>query len=164
MAAIGVRCSLSLPTATKAMTWTSALWMVGRVSVNVAAFAMIAIGFLGFIYLWLGLVSYGYVAPGSRPWMPPLTFGTWMLITGSISTLVFMFLIVLDTALRFDRIAGRMAGGVIASTVDEFLHGHNNAPVFLADKKRAKPSKPAALSASDVISLPVASIDVAAAD
>ena len=29
MAAIGVRCSLSLPTATKAMTWTIALWLGG---------------------------------------------------------------------------------------------------------------------------------------
>ena len=33
MAAIGVRCSLSLPTATKAMTWTIALWLTSLVGV-----------------------------------------------------------------------------------------------------------------------------------
>ena len=30
MAAVGVRCSLSLPTATKAMTWTIGLWIARR--------------------------------------------------------------------------------------------------------------------------------------
>ena len=96
--------------------------------------------------------------------MPPLTFGTWMLITGSMVTLLFTFLIVLDTALRFDRIAGRMAGGAVASTVDQFLHGRNNAPVFLPDKKPAKATKSEQPPPPDVMPRPVASIEVAGID
>ena len=52
----------------------------------------------------------------------------------------------------------------VASTVDEFLHGHNNAPVFLPDKKPAKARKPETPSPSDIMSRPVASIEVAAVD
>ena len=52
MAAIGVRCSLSLPTATKAMTWTIGLWIASAVGVGFLAFSLIAIGFLICLAIW----------------------------------------------------------------------------------------------------------------
>ena len=64
MAAVGVRCSLSLPTATKAMTWTIALWLASIIGVAVLAFSLIALVFAGVLrrldhrnQLWLCLAD-----------------------------------------------------------------------------------------------------------
>ena len=64
----------------------------------------------------------------------------WTIIT-NLTTLLFTILIASDTALRFDRIAGRMAGGVLATTVDAMVHGTARQAVFLPDKKPAKKAK-----------------------
>jgi len=48
---------------------------------------------------------------------------------------IILFLITImvgaDTRLRLDRIAGRIAGGAVESSVDAFLYGHTLQPVFL---------------------------------
>ena len=67
MAAIGVRCSLSLPTATKAMTWTIALWMASVAVVAFLAFSIIAMVCLFFITVWMVAVQYGFVIAQLRP-------------------------------------------------------------------------------------------------
>ena len=70
MAAIGVRCSLSLPTATKAMTWTIGLWIASAIGIGFLAFSLIAIGFLVCIAIWGVAVQYGFAAINSSPWFP----------------------------------------------------------------------------------------------
>jgi ABC-type Na+ efflux pump permease subunit len=142
MAAIGVRCSLSLPTATRAMTWTIALWLVGYAVVAMIALSIIVLAIMATLVCWLAAVRYGLVAMNSTPWTPMSWAVGWPLTT-DIVTLVITLLIFLDTAVRFDRIAGRMAGGAVASKVDTFLRGGSYRPVLLPDRKSATVTKPA---------------------
>ena len=141
MAAIGVRCSLSLPTATKAMTWTIAFWLIGQAVVVLVALAMICMAMLLTFALWLLALRYGLVAMNSTPWTPMSWAVGWPLTTDLI-TLLGTLLIFGDTALRFDRIAGRMAGGAVATSVDAFLRGGTHRPVLLPDRKNARAKRP----------------------
>jgi ABC-type transport system involved in multi-copper enzyme maturation permease subunit len=157
MAAIGVRASLSLPTATKAMTWTIALWLGSFIGVAVCAFAIISVVWLLSFAAWLYAVSYAYVSPTSSPWVLGLDFETGWAISTNLVVLIITALIVADTALRFDQIAGRMAGGTVAVTVDKFLYARNNRPVFLPTKgwsDTAKADPPA-----DVLSTSIAAVE-----
>lgn len=161
MAAIGVRCSLSLPTATKAMTWTIGLWIASAVGIGFLAFSLIAIGFLVCLAIWGVAVQYGFAAINSTPWFP-ISFETAWPIASDLVTVLVTALAVLDTSLRFDRIAGRMAGGAMGVGVDNWLHGHAIRPVFLPDKKRTVRKKP--VSALEEIETPSHVASVAAAE
>lgn len=162
MAAIGVRASLSLPTATKAMTWTIALWLGSIVGVAVIAFSIIALVWLLVVAAWISAISYGFVSPLSAPWSIGIRMETGWALASDFVTVVVTLLIVLDTALRFDQIAGRMAGGAVATKVDQFLHGRQNQPVFIPARKKAAAMKPDL--PRDIVSPPVASVEVAGAD
>jgi hypothetical protein len=140
MAAVGLRCSLSLTTATKAMTWTIALWLVSLAVVSVLALTIISLGMLVFFLFWLTSIQLGAIPPGSPPWMP-MSFATaWVLGTNAV-TLLITILLVVDTRLRFDRIAGRITGGAVEATVDAWLHGQPGRPVRL-DGQPDKPLEP----------------------
>jgi hypothetical protein len=80
-------------------------------------------------------MTYGLVAPNSRPWFPMSMSVGWALTT-NVTALLFTTLVVADTSLRFDRIAGRMAGGKMATIVDAFVHGNARQAVFLPDQIR----------------------------
>jgi len=136
MAAVGVRCSLSLPTATRAMTWTIALWLAGTVVIAFFAISIICIVMMLCLVGWSVAVQYNLVLLNSRPWFP-MSWSTGWPLTTDLVTLLITILIVADTGLRFDRIAGRMAGGAVATTVDAFLHGRSHQPVLLPGRKRA---------------------------
>ena len=140
MAAVGVRCSLSLPTATKAMTWTIGLWIASVVVVAFLAISLIAVVCLIFIAGWMIAVQYGFVLINTAPWFPMTLAHAWPL-TVDLVTLSITFFIVLDTSLRFDRIAGRMAGGAVAATVDNWLHASTLQPVFLPNKRAVAAKK-----------------------
>ena len=161
MAAIGVRCSLSLPTATKAMTWTIALWLAAEALVAFLALSIIAMVCLFFITVWMVEVRYGFVMMNSPPWFP-MSFSTaWPLATDLVIVLLTV-LIVLDTSLRFDRLSGRMAGGALATSVDQWLRGGSTAPVFLPDAKRAVAKEPDELV--EITPEPLRPVDVVVAD
>jgi ABC-type transport system involved in multi-copper enzyme maturation permease subunit len=161
MAAIGVRCSLSLPTATKAMTWTIALWLAAEALVAFLALSIIAMVCLFFITVWMVEVRYGFVMMSSPPWFP-MSFSTaWPLATDLVIVLLTV-LIVLDTSLRFDRLSGRMAGGALATSVDQWLRGGSTAPVFLPDAKRAVAKEPDELL--EITPEPLRPVDVVVAD
>jgi ABC-type transport system involved in multi-copper enzyme maturation permease subunit len=140
MAAVGVRCSLSLPTATKAMTWTISLWIGAAAVVGFLAISVIALGFLICVAIWMYAVQNGLVMFNSTPWLPMRFAVAWPL-SADIMTVLVTFLIVLDTSLRFDRIAGRMAGGAVGVRVDKWLHGHTLQPVFIPAKKSRQKKK-----------------------
>ena len=124
------------------MSWTIGLWLVAWPVVAFAAIAMIGVVFLLFTSL-LGLAYQLRVDRAEHaPWFPMGFELGWALIT-NLTTLLFTFLVVLDTSLRFDRIAGRMAGGTVATTVDAMVHGRARQAVFLPDKNVAR--KPKAL-------------------
>jgi ABC-type Na+ efflux pump permease subunit len=140
MAAIGVRFSLSLPTATKAMSWTIALWLVIWPIVAMVALALIGLVAATCMSYYLLAISYGWIGPRAVPWFP-MSFATGWAIATNATTFLFTLLIVADTSLRFDRIAGRMAGGTVATTVDAMVHGTTHKAVFLPDKKAVKKKK-----------------------
>jgi ABC-type transport system involved in multi-copper enzyme maturation permease subunit len=161
MAAIGVRCSLSLPTATKAMTWTIALWLAAEALVAFLALSIIAMVCLFFITVWMVEVRYGFVMMNSLPWFPMRFSTAWPLATDLVMVLLTV-LIVLDTSLRFDRLSGRMAGGALATSVDQWLRGGSTAPVFLPDAKRAVAKEPDELL--EITPEPLRPVDVVVAD
>jgi len=141
MAAVGVRCSLSLPTATRAMTWTISLWLAGQVVIAFFALSLIAIVFMFILVSWTVAVQYNLIAQNSPPWFPMSMSTAWQLTTDLV-TLLITILIVADTALRFDRIAGRMAGGAVGTTVEGWLHGGSRRPVLLPGRKRTPAKSP----------------------
>ncbi len=161
MAAVGVRCSLSLPTATKAMTWTIALWIAAEALVAFLALSIIAMVCLFFITVWMVEVQYGFVMINSPPWFPMGFSTAWPLITDLVMVLLTV-LIVLETGLRFDRLAGRMAGGAVATSVDQWLRGHSNQPVFLPDATGNAGKVPEELS--EIVPEIARPVDVVAAD
>jgi hypothetical protein len=64
--------------------------------------------------------------------------------------------------LRFDRLAGRMAGGAVATSVDQWLRGHSNQPVFLPDATENAGKVPEELS--EIVPEIARPVDVVAAD
>jgi ABC-type transport system involved in multi-copper enzyme maturation permease subunit len=146
MAAVGVRASLSLPTGTKAMTWTIALWLVSHAVVSVLALSLISIGILFFMLLWSAAIQFYLVPLNTAPWFPMTWNTAWPLATNAVTWLIAV-LVVVDTSLRFDRIAGRMAGGKVASAVDAWLHGQPAEPILLAVGRKASLKAPSAAAA-----------------
>ena len=70
MAAIGVRCSLSLPTATKAMTWTIALWLGSDRGRRHTGPGGPLPGVLFCLTIWSTSLQLGLIPPGTPPWFP----------------------------------------------------------------------------------------------
>jgi ABC-type Na+ efflux pump permease subunit len=140
MAAVGVRCSLSLPTATRAMSWTIGLWLAVWPVLACVALAIIMFVMLACTSIYMFLVSYHFISTSARPWYP-MSFETGWVLTTNLTAFLITIFIVVDTSLRFDRIAGRMAGGVLATTVDAMVHGTAHKPVFLPDERPAKKAK-----------------------
>ena len=95
------------------------------------------------------LMSYNLISPRARPWFPMSFELGWVLLTNLTAFLITVFVVV-DTSLRFDRIAGRMAGGTLATTVDAMVHGTDHQPVFLPDERPAKKAK-----AKGTVELPI---------
>jgi ABC-type transport system involved in multi-copper enzyme maturation permease subunit len=124
MAAVGVRTSLSAATATRAMVITIGVWLGASVVVTITAGMLFLVG--GAL-VWLTLQL---AAPGS------VSFPAWMISAGrylwpalnDAIYLVITLMLVADTGLRFDRLAGRMAGGRMATAVDRLIHGKPTAP------------------------------------
>jgi ABC-type Na+ efflux pump permease subunit len=146
MAAIGVRLSLSLPTATKAMTWTIGSWLVGHAIVAFCAFSINLSVITVCLGIWALATQYQLLPPTATPWFPMSWSNGWALTTDLV-TLLFTVLVVVDTSLRFDRIAGRMAGGKVATAVDALVHGDFHQPVFLPGTNTA-PADPVSNNAA----------------
>jgi hypothetical protein len=153
LAAVGVRASLSLPSATKAMTWTMSLWLAGQALVGFLAFSAIALGFLCCIAAWSAAIRYYLIPLRTPPWFP-MSFSTGWALASDLVTLLITVLIVADTALRFDRIAGRMAGGRVAATVDAWLHGRARRPVLLPARQRPMHQDSSAAATEPLVTAP----------
>jgi len=163
MAAIGVRLSLSLPTATKAMTWTIGFWLAGNVIVAFCAFSIMAIVVTVFLGIWAFATQYQFIPPTSPPWFPMSWSNGWPL-TVDLVTLLFTVLVVVDTSLRFDRIAGRMAGGAVATTVDAWVHGDFRQPVLLPARNAAPAEVASEAAQEEVAPVPEPVADAVAVD
>ena len=139
MAAVGVRTSLRSPTATRAMGVTIGLWLGAYVLALVIAWAVCILAILVFVIGWLVAIQMGLATFSTRPWFPmSFRLGRDILLYGQF--LVATILIIVETRLRFDRVAGRMTGGKAAVAIDHLIHGKPMAPVLLdAEKRVAEP-------------------------
>lgn len=128
MAAVGVRTSLSCQTATRAMALTIGFWLGAYVVVLITTWILLCVGILASNAVWMLAAELGLVAPLASIWFPVPWYIAWPFATDSLYLLATL-LIVSDTRLRFDRIAGRMTQGQIAIAFDEFLYGRPMAPI-----------------------------------
>ena len=146
-AAIGVRISLEAGTATKAMTISVVTWIVCLGIFALIAAAAGGIVVIGVAMVWEEGLAYGLwltpLPPTLIPWLFIGVFWPVFLALYVLATAI----ILLDSRLRFDRIAGRMTGGEAAAAVDRFIHGTPMAPVALRPDAELRPATKASGSA-----------------
>jgi ABC-type transport system involved in multi-copper enzyme maturation permease subunit len=128
LAAIGVRLSLATATATRAMSLTIGAWLAAGIAIFVVSWVIaLTLALFWLFCVWMA-VQMQLVSVAGGPWAPislmdlqtVLAAGLYLLATSMVAT---------ESRLRFDRIAGRMAGDEAQVAVDEMLHGKPLAPV-----------------------------------
>jgi len=139
MAAVGVRASLTTKSSTSAMAAAVGAWIAAYVVVGALAGVLVLLGWL----LWTlvasivaGLTLSTPTVAGPGPFMAPpisgeLAFAITRIGLYAIATL----LIVSETRLRFDRLAGRMTAGAMARSLDEVLYGRPEEPVLVEEPR-----------------------------
>ncbi len=135
MAAAGVAMSLRVATATKAMGATLACWLGAYLALRAVALFVCLVVAAACVIGWLTAIQAGLVGVGTTPWFP-MTFGPGNELVFCVATVILTVIIVIDTRIRFDRIAGRMTGGATAVKLDELIHGRPMAPVWLGPPPR----------------------------
>ena len=130
MAAVGVRTSLANNSATRGMAVTIGVWLVAYVAVGVAAGMILAAGTLLANFAWIVLAQLGMAPPITTIWFPIPMAVAWPLAVDGIY-LLSTILIVADTRLRFDRLAGRMTGGKMAVAFDALIYGRPEEPILV---------------------------------
>jgi ABC-type Na+ efflux pump permease subunit len=133
MAAVGVRTSLACRTATRAMSITIGVWLGAWVVDVMVAGILVAVGFVVINAALLYAVQLGVYTP-PRPvgmfWSPLPMAVLWPILTNAVYLLATLVLVA-DTGLRFDRLAGRITEGRLAVVLDDLIHGRPMAPVPL---------------------------------
>jgi ABC-type transport system involved in multi-copper enzyme maturation permease subunit len=146
LAAVGIRASLSVQTGTSSMGVTMGAWLATLIVFFIAAWLVVLFVALMFLLAWLALTggsgagltaAPGPAAPG--PWFP-MSAEAGYALASNLLYVIATFLLASETALRFDRLAGRMSSGAWALAVDDALNGAPLEPVLLVeDWPSAKP-------------------------
>jgi hypothetical protein len=106
--AVGVWISLTSSSATRAMTFTIGLWLVGASCVAAMAFMIVAVVALLILMIWLAVTQAVLMSGGKWSGPPsPLSFGAGLIITRVLLYLVGAFVIAAYCRYRFDKLAGR---------------------------------------------------------
>jgi len=142
MAAVGVRTSLACQTATRAMSLTIGAWLAAYVVVVCSAGVLLAVGTLLANAAWIALAQAGLAAPVTYFWLPLASYLAWPLATNGVYLLLTL-LIVTDTRLRFDRLAGRMTEGRVAVAFEDLVYGRPEAPELLEPEPGEETAAPA---------------------
>jgi ABC-type transport system involved in multi-copper enzyme maturation permease subunit len=132
MAAVGVRASLVCRTSARAMTVTAGVWLGAGILAAFLAILLLLAGLLASNLLWLAAADLGLVPPLTSIWTPISPVIAWPLAFLGCYV-VAALLVVIDTALRFDRLAGRMTGGAVPLAFDRLLYGRATAEGVGAD-------------------------------
>ncbi len=133
MAAVGVRASLASATATRAMALTIGVWLGAWVSVRVLAFLVLATVTLVGNAIRMAAGELGLLPPQTAFWAPVAWAVAWPVSKGWVYLLATL-LIVADSRLRFDWLAGRMTEGKAAVAFELLLHGRPEAPVLIDER------------------------------
>jgi ABC-type transport system involved in multi-copper enzyme maturation permease subunit len=129
IAAVGVRCSLASQTATRAMAVTIGIWLGAYAASFLAAGIIGAIASIfGFLFWMLGMAM-RLIPQSARP-LGLINWVFWIASHGSLlgAYVIATLMIVSESRLRFDRIAGRMTGGEVEVEIDRLFHGLPLAP------------------------------------
>jgi ABC-type transport system involved in multi-copper enzyme maturation permease subunit len=154
LAAVGVRISVSTGTATRAMSLTMGVWMGAGLALFVASWILTLMLCLFWIFCWWMAVRLQLASSAAGIWAP-ISVGDLQVILSAALYLATTSLIASESRLRFDRAAGRMAGGEVQVAFDQMLHGRPLAPVRLESggtRPRAGgpgPSTPSAVADGD---------------
>jgi hypothetical protein len=135
MAAVGVRTSLKSSTATKSMGITMGAWIGAWLLAYFVAVVVCLIVAIGCVLGWILAISLGLSTFNARPWFP-MSFRLGLDIVFHAQFIAATIFLVLETRLRFDRVAGRMTGGKTAVAIDRLIHGTPMAPVLLDGKRK----------------------------
>jgi ABC-2 family transporter protein len=137
LAAAGVRISLATQTATQAMAITIGVWLGAIAAMWAAALILVLMGMAVFFLLMTAAAQLGLISTDTVLTPPKISLWTVINVTDLALYLVATIVIVLEARLRFDRIAGRRAGGELAVKVDKLVHGEPlmHAPVTSSGRK-----------------------------
>jgi hypothetical protein len=131
-AALGMRSSLKYPSATRAMSTTIVVLLINHACAAVLAFLIVGIAALFVLMSLSALQSIPFFGTLLKNLPPFYIVWTIMLLILYIGMSI---ILIGSTALRFDRLAGRMTGGAFAGSVDRFFHGGRvEAPVAVAEE------------------------------
>lgn len=132
LSAVGVRVSLATATATRSMSVTIGIWLAAGVTVYVVSWVItLVLALFWFFCVWMAQQL--QMVPAAMGIWAPITMWDLHIILSASLYLVATSMVASESRLRFDRIAGRMAGGEVQVAVDEFMHGRPLAPVKLGD-------------------------------
>lgn len=141
LAAAGVRISLATGTATRSMSVTIGVWMAAGAAVFAASWVLAGVIALFWLFCWFMAVRLQLVTFAAGVWSPITIFDLQKILSASMYV-VGTLMIASESRLRFDRIAGRMAGGEAQVAVDRLLHGEPLAPVRLGGLDGERPPGP----------------------
>jgi ABC-type Na+ efflux pump permease subunit len=137
LSAVGVRVSLATATATRSMSVTIGAWLVAGITIYVASWVIAGVlALFWFFCVWLA-IQMRMIPSLAAVWSPISMFD----LQVAISTALYLLataMVASECRLRFDRIAGRMAGGEVQVAVDDLVHGRPLAPVRLDDLERLR--------------------------
>jgi hypothetical protein len=125
MAAVGVRTSLAFSTATRSMALTAGIWL-SALGITAALSAVFVV-----ILLMAYQIASWQLTGTAAPAAFPRFFLAGFQIVQLLGYVLLTALVVIECGMRFDRIAGRMAGGAMQVAVDRALHGLPTAPVLI---------------------------------
>ena len=143
-AALGMRSSLKYPSATRAMLTTIVVLLIVHACAALASALIVGVAAL-FVLMTLSRLQsipfFGTLLKNLPPFYVVWTILLLLLYIGMNITLIG------STALRFDRLAGRMTGGAFAGAVDRFFHGGRiEDPVAVAEENGGRIEGPVAVA------------------
>ncbi len=127
MAAVGVRTSLSRSSTTSAMSFTIGAWLAALVLLSIVAGVFVGIISLTWLIVRTTATNLGIQTIVFPPGTREVIFAVSQLIMYAILAQ----LLVLETQLRFDRLAGRLLDGGLGLKLDRVIHGEAKEPVLL---------------------------------
>ncbi len=141
LTALGVRISLSTNSTTRAMATSAGTIIALQALVGLISVIVMMVGALCCLFLWIYLVNAGYAEPNSKPTFFLSSYVAYRLIY--YPTMLSIGLsIAAETALAFDRLAGRMTEGKQSLRFERMLgHGRRSGDIRTHRKPKARPAK-----------------------
>jgi len=153
MAAVGVRASLAFSTATRSMAVAVGIWLGALAVIAALSATIVMVSWMIILIAWWTATGDPSLAGLARF---PISFQTGFQVVQLALYALLATLVVIECRLRFDRIAGRMAGGALEVAVDRAFHGLPTAPVMIDPTAVERAAPAVAIPANGPADLPLA--------